>query len=40
MKKTKVNFIGKIKHFFRHYFVLLLLAAVCALLTVLLVGMC
>ena len=41
MKNKKGMTAGqKILHFFKHYFVLLLLAMACAVMTVLLVGYC
>lgn len=41
MKKRKgMTASERIGHFFKHYFVLLLLAMGCAILTVLLVGFC
>ena len=40
MKKRGMNIGQKIGHFFKHYFVLLLLAIACAVMTVLLIGFC
>ena len=40
MKKKGMTISQRIGHFFKHYFVLLLLALVCAVLTVLLVAYC
>ena len=40
MKKKGMTTSQKIGHFFKHYFVLLLLALACAVLTVLLLAFC
>lgn len=39
-KKRGMSFAKRVSHFFRHYFVLLLLAILCAVLTVVLVAYC
>ena len=40
MKKKGMTVSQRIQHFFKHYFVLLLLALGCAVLTVVLVAFC
>lgn len=39
-KKRGMSIAQKVGHFFRHYFLLLLLAVACAVITVVLIGYC